>query len=92
MSDPLCTMGTWCLATYFVFFLTLKSFLAISDNFRPFLANLGPFFTYPKKIKSRLTDALVLLDYLERAVLLVSLVSFLPQKYLTDEFREISLT
>ena len=69
------------MATFFVSFFTLESFLASSDNFRPFLGNLGPFFFYiSKRLKSLLTVALVLLYYLEIAVLLVSLVSFLPQK------------
>ena len=36
------------------------------------------------ELECRLTDALVLLDYLELAVLLVSLISFLPQKYITN--------
>ena len=36
------------------------------------------------ELECRLTDALVLLDYLELAVLLVSLISFLPQKNITN--------
>ena len=36
------------------------------------------------ELECQLTDALVLLDYLELAVLLVSLISFLPQKYITN--------
>ena len=41
------------------------------------------------ELECRLTDALLLLDYLEIAVLLVS---YLPLKYLTNYFCEISLT
>ena len=45
-----------------------------------------------KKLERRVTDALVLLASLELAVLRVSLLSIVTQKYLTNSFREISLT